>query len=291
MLAIVLISLFMLSVTLIPTISLGKDARTRVESLDKFVKAVEEDLPRQLFISGFRTVFLMEQDIIVNGLPIESADAVFQESFFNGTYDGTDSNILVGTTFNEILNDWRDRGVGVNVNVSFYNPVLEIRQDDPWNVKMVLSGNLVIEDLSGLALWNKSSDFVGIVGIENFDDPMYLLGTNGVVLNKVVQGNISDLNELVSNSTYIGSITGPNFLQRLEGKFTGDVNGIESLVNLQELSQQGLNVKSGISVVDSLYFEESNLENCQITGMPSWFRLDQDNVDDYNLRGLEYNCL
>jgi len=286
MLAIVLVSLFMLSVTLVPGILHGKDARNRVESLDKFVAAVEEDLPRQLFVSGFRTIFLMEQEIIGAGKPINDTDVVFQESFFNETYNGAGNELLDETSFDSIVDDLRDKGRRINANVSFYNPVLEVRQDDPWNVKLVLSGELVIEDLSGLALWNKSSGFEGVIGVENFDDPIYLLGTGGEVLNKVVQGNISDLNNHLTNSLYIASSTGPNFLDRLEGKTTASAeNGIESLVNLELLSS----AKSGVSVVDYLYFGSEDA-GCVATvppGLPSWFRLDEGHDDIY---GITLSC-
>lgn len=282
MLAIVLLSLFMLSVTLIPGVFQGRDARNRVESLDKFVIAVEEDLSRQLFISGFRTIFLMEQDIISSVSPIFGVDSVFQEAFFNGTYNGIDQELLEGTSFDEIMEALRDRGKRINANVSFYNPSLEVRQDDPWNVKIILSGNLVIEDFAGLALWNKSSSYEGIVSVSNFDDPLYLLESNGMMLNKVIEGNISDLNDHLDNSYYIASNTGPSFLDRFSGGTGSNVNGIESLVNLQELSQH-IPAKNGISVVDYLYFGNEDAGCAVIGGYPSWFRLDDGHLGIYGV--------
>ena len=90
------------------------------------------------------------------------------------------------------------------------------------------------------------------------------------------------------NSYYLASTSGPSFLNRLQGISSGNDNGIESLVNLQELSQQGIVVKEK-SVVDYIYFLSVNEASCNDapSGMPSWFRLDS---EDGHLSTYQVSC-
>jgi len=80
----------------------------------------------------------------------------------------------------------------------------------------------------------------------------------------------------VYHSYYIASPNrGSSFLDRLQGDFSADANGVESLVNLQELSQKGIAAKPGKSIVDYIYFSNENPASCVVdSGLPSWFRLD-----------------
>jgi len=143
-----------------------------------------------------------------------------------------------------------------------------VTQTDPWNVKVGLKTNLLIKDKGNLALWNRSAVFEAYIPITNFEDPLYVVETSGLVTNRINQskyyGNFvsgadySNLREHFENSYYINSSSGPSFLDRLEGKKTanGYGNGIESLVYTPKLSSQGISVKVK-SVVDYIYFNSS----------------------------------
>ena len=66
---------------------------------------------------------------------------------------------------------------------------------------------------------------------------------------------------------------------------SANVNGIESLVNLQKLSSQGLQVQDK-SVIDHIYFSSSNPSKQHILGMPSWFKLDDSHLAAYQASGI-----
>ena len=87
--------------------------------------------------------------------------------------------------------------------------------------------------------------------------------------------------EIILNK--IGSIKDNpyRFLKRLQGDLTADENGIESFVNSNKLSTQGLPVYDK-SKIDHIYFSSLNPNNCYVAGMPSWFRIDDTHLIKYN---------
>ena len=93
--------------------------------------------------------------------------------------------------------------------------------------------------------------------------------------------DVTNLFKHAENSFYINSTTAPSFLNRLEGKFTPDPNGIESLVYLPNLP-----LSKDKSCVDYIYFSSNDPTTGHIQGMPSWFKLDDDHIVSYNLTGL-----
>ncbi|MBI5803865.1 hypothetical protein HY450_01335 [Candidatus Pacearchaeota archaeon] len=295
-LAIVILSIFLFTILFFSSVGKRSSIEKRVETLDDFVFSVEEDLPRQLKISGFRTIFLLEQKITSEGNYIDDLDSVFQEIFFNGSIDGKSEQIMMGATFPDILQTLQERAAKVNANVTILNPVVYLSQSDPWNVKVEFSANLLIEDKSNLVLWNKTSPIIALVSVENFNDPLYLVNTNGLIVNQikktpydnfVLGDDVSNLSSHIESSFYISSPTAPSFLDRLQGINSPNANGIESIVNLQELSSQGIPLTEK-SAVDYIYFSQSNPSFCQVqpSGLPSWLR-----IDDAHLGVYQVSCV
>ncbi|MBU0467336.1 MAG: hypothetical protein KJ718_04690 [Nanoarchaeota archaeon] len=274
LLTIVIISIFIVSFAFIPSFRERKAVEDRVETLNNFVLAVEDDMPRQLYTSGYRILFIFEREIFETGSVISNLDLKADELFFYGTFEGTSDSLMNGVMFNDTVDNLNLKAGRVNANVSLGNPLFNISQDSPWHVKISLTVDVVIEDETNLVLWDRVQTFNAYVPIETFDDPLYAVDTQGKILNKFVQGNLSYFEDHALNSWYIQSDTGPSFLDRLKGVNNGGASGIESLVNLQELAQQGIPAKAGKSVVDYTYFSNSPVDGCQISGMPDWFRLD-----------------
>ena len=79
------------------------------------------------------------------------------------------------------------------------------------------------------------------------------------------------LNHTLS-SYYRSHTDAPSFLNRLQGNLSASQYGIESLVNLQKLSSQGVPTQQK-TVVDYIYFSTQNPAHNGVSGMPSWFRL------------------
>lgn len=288
LMAISLLSLFLVSFSVYSLSEERERVVNRIESMNNYVFSFEEDMERKLFISGFRIIFLFEKRMLEEGLYISDVESVFNEAFVNGTIEGTINSdelaLIQGVTLSNISDFLSDEAAKVNLNVNLSNPMFNISQTDPWNVRVDLTVDLYIADQGGLAFWNRTASYTAFIPITNFEDPLYIIETNGVIAHKitktpyeldelVVGGNTTNINDHLNNFYYINSTDAPSFLDRLEGNFSANPNGVESLVNIQILNDKGVNVNDKV-VVDHIYFSTANPSGSTPSGMPSWFELD-----------------
>ena len=285
--AIVIITLLLTTYTVYTKVQERKIIQKRIETMNSFINSIEQDLERKLFIAGFRSLFTFENKIIETGAYIGNVNASFQEMFFNGTFNGQSQSIMIGATLNDILNDMQTLGNKIAINLTLKNAQANLDQIDPWNIRITLQGNFTIRDNSNLSSWDTILTATGIVPISYFDDPVYIINTGSLIVAKFnqTQYNSFDSLSLLDHTTkqyYKSSTQAPSFLNRFEGNLLVDsVYGIESLVDIQNLQSKGLQTQQK-SIVDHIYFSESNPSSCHIAGMPSWFYLDNSNLADYN---------
>jgi hypothetical protein len=287
LLTIALIGLFFAAYSVYSVTYDSQAVKTRVSTMDSFLFSTEQNLEREMYIVGFRTLFSAEDYISRKGTYIGNINTVFSEAFFNGTIYGNSSQILNDTTYSNLVSSVTNKARMINTNISITNPSVYFIQIDPWNVRAVFSFNLSFNDNNNLASWNKYENITSDISIEGFEDPVYIINTNSKVSYKFKEtpyatsdGNITDLNAHFNGKYYAWHNDAPSFLKRLQGDLTADPNGIESLVNLDELSLQGFSVQQK-SVVDYIYFSGNNPSASQVPGMPAWFRLDANHFDKY----------
>lgn len=278
-LAIVLISLMFLSFELFSFIQEGKSIKTRVSTMNSFLSSTEENLARQIYISGFRIIFLAENQITSTGTYVNVND-FFDEAFFNGTVNGNSNNsILIGATYNDLVNSLNNKAQKINVNITLANPNLSVVQSDPWNINITLTSDFIMVDNSDLARWEKTQVISTLIPITFFEDPIFTINSNAQISRKINQtlyeGNytINNLNIHLNNGYYAANPNAPSFLNRLEGDLSSDANGIESFVDIIELSSQGIPTYDK-SVVDYIYFSSQDPPAHTVSGMPSWFKID-----------------
>lgn len=298
MIAILVIFLIFLSFELFSVMYERNTVKTRVHSMDNFLFSITENLERQLYISGFRILFLAENRITSSGEYID-VNNFFNEAFFNESVNNNPEDILIGATYSDILNSLNQKASKMNVKINMSNAYINITQEDPWNVKFSLTSDFIMEDKEGLARWERNQEISAYIPITEFEDPIYVVNTYAKFSRKIkktpyegnfVSGtNISNLLLHVNNNFYFADSSSPSFLKRLEGDFSSDENGIESFVNIPDLSSQGIPTYSK-STLDYIYFSSENPVSYRITGMPSWFRIDnQDNhLNKYNISSLAY---
>jgi hypothetical protein len=291
---IMILSLFLISFGAYSLINDRDTISKRVRSLNNFVYSIEDDLPRQLYASGFRIIFLMENKIVEEGEFITDFNSTFQEAFFNGTIYGEEEVLMTGVTFSDIQESFNNRAEKINANVELRDPVISVEQINPWQLKISLEINFLLNDDGDLVSWNKEVTYETLLSVQRFEDPLYIVNTNGLVSNKIKKSNytefvdgidVSNLMDHLENSYYIESSSAPDFLNRLEGNISASIYGIESLVYLQELANAGISVKDK-SVVDYIYFSDDNPATHTIQGMPYWFKLDDDHLDTYGVSGI-----
>jgi len=298
-LVLAMLSLFVITYSFSNFSDERKTVQKRVETMNNFLFSLEEDMPRQIFIFGFRTIFLAEREIIESGNYIPNIDSLVNEAFFIGTINGDEEAILEGATLDDLIQSIQDKADKINVIVNLTDASMEISQEDPWNVKFTLTAQLTMTDKSGLASWQKEEIIEAFVPIKNFDDPVYYVGTNGRVINKInktiynnfVSGSdVTNLSSHAENSLYINNTDAPSFLDRLEGNITASSPyGIESIVNLEKLSTQGV-IAQQKSVIDHIYFSSQDPSWCKVAGMQNWFRIDLDHENLYEVPELTENC-
>jgi len=285
LIAIALLSLFLVTYTFYSFVKSRTAIRKRIETMNTFVFGLEQDFPRQLYISGFRIIFTLEKEIIDTGDPISDLNGSVEELFYNGSLKGISRDIMLGVNLTGIQSFLDDKAAKINAEINLTNPSIMFIQEDPWGVKFYLTADLLIADKKNLVLWNKTpTTFSAYIPIENFDDPLYVLGTNGSVNNKInrtIYQPFAEVNDTTNlslhvnsnNSYYIESIYAPSFLDRLQGKTDASPFGIESLIYIPKFTAQGLPVEDK-SIVDYVYFSTSDPAIYKITNMPSWFKID-----------------
>lgn len=280
--ALLVISLFLLGYTLYQSSQERRSTQQRVETLNSFLFSTEQDLGRQLYIVSFRIIFLLEDQITKTGAYATNIDGAFAEGVMNGTLYGQPQTLLDQATFPYMKSTIATRANMIGANVTLTQPLVNVTQVDPWHVKVTLTMQIYLKDQEGLASWNKTETIETLVPIENFEDPLYLINTDGLVTNQfrktpyaplVQETNVTNLTAHLLGSYYLSSTLAPSFLQRLQGQTGANSQGIESLVNLNQLSLKGVVVQDK-TLVDYLYFSVQSPPIYGVQGMPSWFKID-----------------
>lgn len=266
----------------------------RILTMNNFIKDVEQDLQKGLRISGFRAFTSMNQYIAGNGSFIPNVHSAFDELIMEGTLEGQSPSLMQGSTFV----DWVDKisleAEKIDILVNFTIISVIINQSDPWKIGIISEVNITLNDTKGTSSWSRSKSIRTEVNIDSFEDPLYISGTSGKVTNTIqaspyqsfAQG--SDIGNLMAHanaSFYVASQTAPSFLNRLEGDFSNSTYGIESLVNVEGLTSQGLTAMDR-SVVDYIYFGSQSTTNHRINGTPDWFKLDDGHLEFYGVQNL-----
>jgi hypothetical protein len=282
-LVIVILSIFLISYTFFSFAQQRKLTEKRIETMNNFLFSVEEDLHRKLFISGFRTIFLFEKHILETGSYLQNVNSSFQEAFYNGTIEGKSTpeiqQLMNGVTFSNITDTINEKAKKINVIVNLSSPSISVIQEDPWRVKITLISNLTMQDLSGLASWNRAQTVIAYIPIEGLEDPFYPLETNYISTTNIITktpyqgfGSPSNLIDHAENTYYLNNTEAPSFLDRLEGNLTAEnINGIESLV-LFKLNP----IVQGRSIIDHEYFRQIGGQEIG-TCLPESYRVDLSN--------------
>ncbi len=286
MVTIIILSLFATSYMTYTLFKNRSPINDRITTLNNFVGETEQNLPRQIYISGYRAIFLMEKKTIDTGAFIPNTTSSLNELFFNGTLNGTHEGLMDDATFSSLQKFLSANAAQINANITLLNPSISITQTNPWSIKIMFNTTMIIKDKNNLAEWNRTLHIKVFIPIQNFNDPLYSINTAGKVLNKInktpysifVTGtNYTNLTSHLENSFYVPSTSAPDFLMRLEGNLSASKNGIESLVNTQKLTDQNIIVQYK-SVVDYIYFSNNNPQKYII---PAVANLILDNQSDH----------
>jgi hypothetical protein len=281
--------------------------QVRIRAMNDFVKSLDNDIHRATYISTFRALLALEDNVALKKTYLTSINDSFRETFFYGTINGTDSTMMHNSTFSDYLSKVQEiassNGMILNVNVTR----IGLMQSNPWAIDVYVTMNITIADTKNTASWNISKEYVTSVPIVNLRDPLY--SKNIQVPNTIRQLNTSSLvigNDTIALQThivgsyYLASNYSPNFIMRFEGLSDPDANGIESIVYIMNMSTlinssaHDWSYYVNRTKVDYLFFNDSVVLGTQICNVPFvptdlYFVVPSDRAEIYNLTGLNYS--
>ncbi len=279
---------------------------SRIRTMNDFVESVNKDLERVSFISAFRTLMALEDDIGNRGEFIEDIDESFRETFMYGTIQGAEVPLMNDTSVEE----YEERinliagtmGIKIDLNVTR----IELYHTDPWNVEVNITTIVNISDMHGEVYWEYEEKTNARLPIRNLRDPLYAVHTLNRLPNTVRELNAtylvspendtSNLQEHINQSYYLASPYAPSFLMRFEGNNSASPYGIESIVNIHELSAQDLTVYPDRAKIDYVYFnnidESPYICNVESISLESYFVIPSNRQTLYEVSGLDHstNC-
>ncbi|MBN2458661.1 hypothetical protein JXB28_00090 [Candidatus Woesearchaeota archaeon] len=283
-----------------------KVIETRIMTINDFIKDIDSDSQRAMYISGFRSLIALEDYVARSGNYLDDSEELFRMAFYNGTVNNTQADVLINSSYSEYLE--RVKVVAEKIGLSLFINVTQITlyHESPWSIVVVATADIEINDTRGAARWEFSRDYNTSISIINIRDPVYSVGTYGRVPNTIRMNDSIDRNDFVdednnndtsllmyfiNNSYYIENTLAPSFLMRLEGNFSPDPNGhgIESFVYVPFLIDQGVDYSTTKSVIDYILFNNISgydSRRCNIDNMPSWFTIDTNHSADYEINKL-----
>ncbi|HSU72791.1 MAG TPA: hypothetical protein VLJ21_03000, partial [Candidatus Binatia bacterium] len=236
---------------------------TRMFTMNHLVNDIEDDAGRMISVATYRALVAMEDDIANRSDYLYSVSSAYRELVVNGSLNGSNQSVMENNTFGTWVVRMENAATDVGLTLTLTNGPFSVDQVDPWTIAGFTNLTIFLRDPITTASWNVTRSVNGSVSIFLFEDPIYRVNTVGRVLNLIERTNITtfvsgtNTDNLMThtNSTWYRPWAGaPSFLQRLEGKLTSSSpNGIESLVNLDEIQHAGMSIASK-SVVDYTYF-------------------------------------
>ena len=267
---------------------------TRIETVNFFIKDVEKDLVKGAYITSFRSLLSFNQFIAANGTYIVNVNEKFKELFLNGTLDQQPLSFMKDSTFTDWANKISAEANNIDIKFNFTINDVKLNQSDPWTIDAGVNLTLDIRDKRNTSSWTRNRYLTTKISIIGFEDPLYVINSNGRVTNTIINTNITpfvangDVQNLLKHmnySYYIANNDSPSFLMRLDGSLGNSSMGIESLVNLEEFQQQGIALKDR-SIVDYIYFGTKSTTNYRINATPEWFKIDQGHLETYQVANL-----
>lgn len=287
-----------------------KVIETRITTINDFIKNIDSDSKRVIYISGFRALIALEDYVASSGQYLNNSEEMFRIAFYNGTVNGTDVEILENSSYSDYLDRLRLIAERIGIDIDINVTDITLYHDSSWSVRVIVTTHINLSDQKGLAKWDFYKDYNTSVSLINIRDPMYSVYTFGRVPNtiRISPSNISDfvfdatndttnLTIHLNHSYYINTSLAPSFLMRMEGNFSNSTYGIESLVYLPELDTQEISYSNSRSIIDYILFSnitgyEKRLCDFHIKhDLPNWFQIDINHTDPddvYDIKDLNY---
>lgn len=269
-------------------------AEQRIYALNNYIKNLERDIERGLYISSFRALYALVEYIGSSEDFLNNTLNSFNSALMNGTINNESFIVLQDSTLSAWIAKVESEGNKLHINTKMKVNNINLYQKNPWIVAIGVNLTVNVSDNAGTAFWHRTAYVETNINITGFEDPLYVVYGLGRLTNVINQShydgnfiagtNVTNLLDHAENSYYVVSNMSPNFLMRLEGNLSNSSYGIESMVNLPDFTAQGIPVKSR-SCIDSVYWSTDDPTRHRINNTPSWFWIDDAHLDRYGLAG------
>ncbi|MFC1723818.1 hypothetical protein ACFL0V_06785 [Nanoarchaeota archaeon] len=303
LIAVTLLTIAVLTYTVAYTYTRQEKAgviEAKADAMNKFLQEVDNDMENAIYISGFRALIGMIDEVTNTGTYLGNTETEFKSLFLNGTINGQNASVMNNNTFlfwvEKITAEANAMDFVLNITVND----IDVYQEDPWTVGIQVDVNLSLTDNKNIASWERTKNISNTIELIGFEDPWYSVETSGNILKRInrtlYEGNFTtnvstdNIRSHVDNTLYLNFTGAPSYLMRFEGNYGSSEFGIESLVDKNEVSGSHP-CPAETSSVDSIYWE------CD-TSVPVWnvanwsgFRMDNttglDNVSRVDLYMME----
>jgi len=237
---------------------------SRVDSMNRFLGEVDDDMRNAIYIAGFRAIIGMEDEIANTGVFVDSTSSAFMELFTNGTISGRNSSVMVNNTFPYWVDRINQQAMRLGMNLSIIVDTVNISHVDPWIVRVDMIANLSLSDIQSTANWTQQKEIYEDISVVGFEDPWYAVYTGNSIVKRInttvydgnftsVQTNTTNIRDHVAKTLYSNFTGAPSFLMRFENRFEKSIYGIESFVDKAEVSPFHA-CPTETSSIDSIYW-------------------------------------
>ncbi|MEM0475446.1 MAG: hypothetical protein QW343_01500 [Candidatus Norongarragalinales archaeon] len=268
-------------------------------SAQNFAESIAADFPRAIEISGRSAAAAAVNHVVSSGSPVDDARLRVIELGRNGTFYGSPSFLMM----NNSLESWVSRlalkgaafGFNASVSILYYSAAAFDSFHLFFNASILVNASNTDYEITFSRIYYASK----IISIEGLEDPLYALNTRGLAHRSITANSsrvygVSALDAAALNASFVAASDGPCFFDRLENKKTLSAScaaqaasppGLETLVNTQQLAQQGLEVDANASVIDHQYFSEPpHASGYAVNGSAfSWLKLDTAHAQLYGV--------
>lgn len=277
-------------------IGMTSNEQSPTATMDDFLSDFERDAQRAAFIAGFRSLIALEEHVASQGEYLNNFSGRFEEAFLNASVNGIAYEVIENATFEDYLMrvNYEAQKTGLKFDAQVKEVV--VYHLTPWTVAVDFRTRVLLNDSRDRTRFDYEKTFSSSFSILDLRDPIYSVETNNKAPNIVRTiaydefvddaGDKNDttvLSNFLNESYYTDSHNAPSFLMRFSGNFSPDENGMQSLVNLNELDTQGIDINTAYSVVDYEYFAGIGATWCDIQNMPNYFKVTNENSDYYEI--------
>ena len=193
----------------------------RIGEASFFLQSIFSDMDRSLRISTRRAFTGATNYIVLNGQPLQDAEANISEALENGTLDGEGLNGSEDAS----LQDWTSRvrdiadtsGYALDVRVQNYS-----FNDTGLNVQSSFEVFASLRDPTSLATFNRTESTVTDVSIEGTEDSLLLLRSEGRYLTQYNDCGFDDPADVV----YTGNQNSSGYVHGYSVKNPGDISSV-----------------------------------------------------------------